>query len=267
MFNIPSFMGFDKAGFGTPIDPDAAAFFGRVTAAGGTLSATEQTAVNTLVLDLKANSLWTPMKAIYPMVGASAAACAQNLKSSSFTGTFTSGWTFASTGVTGNGTSAYMNTFFNPANESSVASNDFSMGVYLRTQVGGTDSQMGNFGAGGDVLMIANFSGTNVLYRLFTTLDNTGANSGNVSKGLTSLSTLTTSTQKVYKQGTLIYTGTSTTTIKGSKDIYVGGINGIGLYSSAQFAFSYIGNGLTDTNVSNYDTAVQAFQTTLSRNV
>jgi len=88
MFNVPSFMGFDKAGFGTPIDPDAAAFFARVTAAGGTLSATEQTAVNTLVVQMKADGIWTAMKAIYPMVGASAAACAQNLKSSSFTGTF-----------------------------------------------------------------------------------------------------------------------------------------------------------------------------------
>jgi len=53
---LPSFMGFDKAGFG---DPDAAAFFARVTAAGGTLTATEQTAVNTLVVTMKANSLWT----------------------------------------------------------------------------------------------------------------------------------------------------------------------------------------------------------------
>jgi len=258
---------FSASGGGASFDADAQAFFDRVTTAGGTLSATEKNATNQLVLDMKADGTWTPMKAIYPMVGASAAACAQNLKSSSFTGTFTSGWTFASTGATPNGTSAYMDTTFNPANESSVASNDFSMGVYLRTQVGGTDSQMGNFGAGGDVLMIANYSGTNVLYRLFTTLDNTGANSGNVSKGLTSLSTLTTSTQKVYKQGTLIFTGTSTTTIKGSKNIYVGGINGIGLYSAAQFAFSYIGNGLTDANVSNYYTAIQAFQTTLSRQV
>lgn len=91
-------------------DPDALAFFARVTAAGGTLSATEQSAILTLVADLKANSLWTPMKAIYPMVGASAAACAQNLKSSSFTGTFTAGWTFASSGITSNGLSAYFDT-------------------------------------------------------------------------------------------------------------------------------------------------------------
>jgi hypothetical protein len=59
-------------------DADAVAFFTRVTTAGGSLSTTEKQAVNQLVLDLKANSLWTPMQAIYPMVGASAEACKQN---------------------------------------------------------------------------------------------------------------------------------------------------------------------------------------------
>ncbi len=98
---------------GTSVDTDAQAYFDRVTAAGGSLSVTEQNAVNTLTLSLKSAGIWTLMKAIYPMVGASAAACAQNLKSSSFTGTFTSGWTFASTGATPNGTSAYMNTGLN----------------------------------------------------------------------------------------------------------------------------------------------------------
>jgi len=98
----------------TTYETDAAAFFTRVTSAGGTLTTTEQQAVNSLVIQMKADGIWSAMKAIYPMVGASAAACAQNLKSSSFTGTFTSGWTFASTGVTGNGTSAYFNTTFNP---------------------------------------------------------------------------------------------------------------------------------------------------------
>lgn len=91
-------------------DADAVAFFGRVTTAGGSLSLTEKQAVNQLVLDMKSAGIWSSMKAVYPMVGASAAACAQNLKSSSFTGTFTSGWTFASSGITSNGTSAYFDT-------------------------------------------------------------------------------------------------------------------------------------------------------------
>lgn len=93
-----------------PFDPDALAFFARVTTAGGSLSATEQTAIETLVVQMKADGIWSKMKAVYPMVGASAAACAQNLKSSSFTGTFTSGWTFSSSGIVSNGTSAYFDT-------------------------------------------------------------------------------------------------------------------------------------------------------------
>ena len=72
-------------------DADAQAFFDRVTTAGGTLTTTEKNATNQLVLDMKSYGIWTAMRAVYPMVGASAAACAQNLKSSSFTGTFSSG--------------------------------------------------------------------------------------------------------------------------------------------------------------------------------
>ena len=73
--------------FGT--DPDAQAFFDRVTAEGGTLSATEKAAVDKLVKQMKIDGTWTPMKAIYPMVGASSAACSRNLKSDDFNGTFT----------------------------------------------------------------------------------------------------------------------------------------------------------------------------------
>lgn len=123
-------------------DADALAFFARVTTAGGTLSTTEKNAVNQLVLDLKANSLWTPMKAIYPMVGASAAACAQNLKSSSFTGTFTSGWTFASTGATPNGTSTYMNTNLNLSTQ--LTFNSTCITYYSRSNTAtGNKSEMG----------------------------------------------------------------------------------------------------------------------------
>lgn len=97
---------------GVSFDPSIAAqqFYDRVTAAGGSLTTTEEDAILTLITDLASYGLWNKMKAIYPMVGASAAACAQNLKSSSFTGTFTSGWTFASSGIVSNGTNAYFDT-------------------------------------------------------------------------------------------------------------------------------------------------------------
>ena len=137
-------IGLNKLGGGAPgpvYDPDAQAFFNRVSSAEGTLSTTEKTAVNQLVLDMKSANIWTAMKAVYPMVGASAAACAQNLKSSSFTGTFTSGWTFASTGATPNGTSAYFNTTF----ASNLLSNGSThMSYYSKTnQTSGSPIEMG----------------------------------------------------------------------------------------------------------------------------
>ncbi len=51
----------------TLFDTDAQAFFDRVTTAGGSLSNTEKTAVNQLVLDMKSYSIWSKMKAIYPL--------------------------------------------------------------------------------------------------------------------------------------------------------------------------------------------------------
>jgi hypothetical protein len=126
-----TFAGSFKASFAPSlIDVDAQAFFDRVTTAGGVLTATERTAINTLVTSLKSANIWTAMKAIYPMVGASAAACAQNLKSSSFTATFSSGWTIASTGVVGNGTNAFMDTGFNTNTNLVKTSVHFSL--YIR---------------------------------------------------------------------------------------------------------------------------------------
>ena len=45
--------------FDFAIDVDAQLFFDRVSAAGGTLTNTEKTATNQLVLDLKSTSIWS----------------------------------------------------------------------------------------------------------------------------------------------------------------------------------------------------------------
>lgn len=250
-------------------DADAAAFFARVTAAGGTLSATEKIATNQLVLDLKANSLWTPMKAIYPMVGASAAACAQNLKSSSFTGTFTAtGWTFASTGVTPNGTSAYFDTTFIP---SANLSDDSTHGsLYLNTNnapTSGDPVDFGSFNGGSQAftLVQSSVSGVTVGSRnLGTNIVGTVTNrQGFVVTSKTS-STVTT----IYKNGTSIISGNSGGTLP-TVSSYLAGLNLGSLYgpTNNKIIFHTLGDALTSTNVSNFYTAVQAFQTTLSRQV
>jgi hypothetical protein len=257
---------------GIVYDADAQAFFNRVTDANGTLSATEKQAVNQLVLDLKANSLWTSMKAIYPMVGASAAACAQNLKSASFTGTFTiTGWTFASTGVTPNGTSAYMDTNFNSNINQTV--NNFSLSVYLRTNGGsGTRTDMGNSNTPG-FLPLTNIESITsgriqycwdyqVAYVSIPTID---------SKGMWGTSRNGTNSWQSFERNTAFEkTGNTTQFSLPNLNIFLGAANGNSgaiQYSLREISFAHLGNSLSSTQFDNFYTAVQAFQTTLGRQV
>jgi hypothetical protein len=246
------------------VDPDAAAFFARVTAAGGTLSATEKIATNQLVLDLKANSLWTPMKAIYPMVGASAAACAQNLKSSSFTGTFTStGWTFASTGVTPNGTSAYMNTTVK--NNTNLTDRASHWSTYFRTL--GNDGFNGYYSALADAAFgVQPKDSTNKIATGLNDLRSTGVTSA---AGFLIGSVNNATDAKLYLNNSLVKTNNTTFDLTGySLDFYLGALNSLGtpiLYGTQQSAFLTLGDKLSDTQASNFYTAVQAMQTTLGR--
>lgn len=252
-------------------DADAQAFFDRVTTAGGSLSATEKTAVNKLVLDLKGYSIWTKMKAIYPMVGASAAACAQNLKSSSFTGTFTSGWTYASTGVTGNGTSAYMDTNLIPF--TSISSNNSThISYYINQNAKIGAFQMGVRGtpSSNDLFIGAKFNSTSNYVTVNISSPNVTTDNSTVTGFL--LATRIISTEYKYFKNNILHQ-TSTITSSGlaeNQKVYLGALNlqgSILLPDDTRCAFSSIGDGLTDTEASNFYTAVNAFQTTLARQV
>jgi hypothetical protein len=262
------------------VDADWLAYYNRVIAAGGSLTTTEQSATLQLVLDLKANSLWTPMKAIYPMVGASAAACAQNLKSSSFTGTFTSGWTFASTGVTGNGTSAYMNTGLNAS--TNLTFNSAHLSFYSRTNsVTGDKSEISVIDNNSTylplmALQIKRTEGAAVdrfASFMYSYLAVDAINNQNLdSKGYYLITRTASNSYKGFKnnnqQGSTITTNGQSTAP--NRNLYIGASNVAGTagsFSDRQCAFASIGDGLTDTQASDFYTAVQAFQTTLSRNV
>jgi hypothetical protein len=256
-------------------DADAVAFFNRVTTAGGTLSNTEKQAVNTLVITLKANSLWTPMKAIYPMVGASAAACAQNLKSSSFTGTFTSGWTFASTGVTPNGTSAYFNTTLVP--NTSLTFNSISFGVYSTTNFTPTSNQSYGCTSANNYLPLigSTYFSTKYLTGLvysYNSPDILQSSTGQDFSGMFQVTRTSATNAKLFRNNTqLAAVTTNSQTTQPTNSFVFGALRASFVpfqdYCNFEHAFAYIGDGLTDTQASNFYTAVQTFQTTLSRQV
>ena len=250
---------------GVAFDADAQAFFDRVTTAGGSLSTTEQDAVNTLVVQMKADGIWSKMKAIYPMVGASAAACAQNLKSSSFTGSFSSGWTFASTGVTPNGSSATFNTGFNPLTEG-LNANSNHHSVYLRTinsgatyvDIGQLDNQW--------LSAIYWIGGLRYIYNPTSARTITASNNNALNL---SINTRRSSTDFVFFQNNskIGINATATTISFSSSNVHIGSAGGASWFSPRQNAFASIGDGLTDTEAGYLYIAVQGFNQTLNRNV
>ena len=246
-------------------DPDAVAFFDRVTAAGGSLSATEKTAVDTLVKQMKADGIWTLMKAIYPMVGASSAACSRNLKSDDFNGTFSTGWTFASTGVTPNGTSAYMDTQLIP--NTSLSLDSVHGSSYSRTngaQVGPlfSSEDAGTYNNG--FYIWPNYGG-GISVRINDDTSTGGTNSSTL--GFHLANRTSSSIKKYLRNDVSIVNTTVTSTGLNTSSIYLAASRNNANFTSYEQAFASFGDGLTDAQSSNFYTAVQAFQTTLSRNV
>ena len=97
-------------------DIDALAFISAATIT----DVTQKNAVNTLVVDLKSNSLWTKMRAIYPFVGGTATTHKWNLKDPrdldvAYRLLFSGGGTHDANGYKGNGTTARAITYLTPS--------------------------------------------------------------------------------------------------------------------------------------------------------
>jgi hypothetical protein len=96
---------FNIHGTGAPaFDADAQAF---ITAASIT-DPTQQSAVNQLVLDWKADGIWNDIDEAYPYVGSNSTAHRYDIKSATAKGTFFGGVTHNGNGVTFNGTTGFM---------------------------------------------------------------------------------------------------------------------------------------------------------------
>jgi hypothetical protein len=262
-------------------DPDALAFI----LAAGITDSTQILAIDELVNQLKAYSIWSKFKAIYPFVGGTAFSHKFNLKNpldtdAAYRLAFSGGGTHGVNGYLPNGTNAYANTFLIPS--VALVNADWHLSYYSRTNVAaGTDFDMG----------CGNSFGQYTSSMFLRRSDNSiGFDSGNASSanrisstetdstGLYVGSIRSTSDRTFRKNGTTVIgsdTSTLTNVLLDSSLLLAAynqrafGSPGLSpnFYGSKQLAFSSIGDGLTNTDISNLYTAVQAFQTTLGRNV
>jgi hypothetical protein len=256
-------------------DSDAQTF---LTAAGITNSA-QQNAINKLTIDLKYYGLWTKMKALYPVVGGTAASHKWNLKDprdldAAFRLTFTAGWVHSSTGMLPNGSSDYADTFLVP---STNLTPNMHLSYYSRTNIAQQTIDIGS----SQVIVSppntnANYFASRLTSNIFSSViscENINAISASntSSLGLMLASRTSTTSLKVYRSNTLLGTQTALgDSVNSPYSIFIGSYNSDGVasaFSTKQCAFASIGDGLTDQDVINFYNIVQRYQINLGRQV
>ena len=260
----------------TVSDTDAQAFLN----AAFITSQTQANAINTLVTDLKTAGVWTKMMAIYPFVGGNATSHKFNLKdprdlNDSFRLKFNGGWTHSSTGILPNGSNAFAETFL--ATRSWMSGLDsLHISFYSRTDVtsGGCDigsgqnpvyfssiySKYNNAGTistiaslSSDLAYIPNNNPSNAFYLV---------NRNSISQ----ISLFRNSTKVSLTNLTRNYNSGMPFTISALNQGQ-GTVPNTSSYSSRESAFASIGYGLTDVEALSFYNAIQAYQTTLGRQV
>jgi hypothetical protein len=241
---------------------------------------TQVSAINTLINGLKANNLWSKMKAVYPFVtdkslqADMAAQMKFNLVNpqdtdAAFRLAFSGGWTYSTNGAQPNGTNGYADTKLNPT--TAINKDNSHISFYSRTNVS-LYSDMGSGNGNGTAFVLSlRYDALNAQLGMIGGLYPTNAitSAQSIATGFGILSRTSSTLLKLFRNSTLLGSNTVTSGSVSSQTIYIGGVNDTLFpeYSSKQVAFSSIGDGLTDAEAALFYQLVQQFQTTLSRNV
>jgi len=256
-------------GGGGGFDADAQAY---ITAA-SIVNSTQQNAVNQLVLDIKAASIWTKMKAVYPFLGGTSGTHKWNLKDprdldAAFRLVFQGTFTHSANGIIPNGTDAYAETKLVP--NTHFAANLAHMSYYSRDTGSASGLIMGSLTTGGGSAD-ATFLGPNFTPDL-SAMGSTAVSStafSNTSRLLV-ISREGTTQFKDYRDGALINTASSTWNGWPTDAIYLCARNLAGSadnFTAYGCSFASIGADLSAAEITALNTAVNTFQTALSRNV
>lgn len=251
------------------VDADAQAFLTAAAITDPTISA----AINTLVVQMKADNIWNKMKAVYPMVGGTANSHKFNLKDprdldAAFRLSFSGGWTHSANGATSNGTNAFANTFFNTFSQ--LGTTAAHQAFYNRMDITNslvihgcnTISTDNRFDFGFDAGRIP-----------FHAIGNTASSVGTAIASTSGFifSTRTGASSGFMRRNTTnIVSALPAFTSYASQNYFISARNTNGsasLFGLSQIAYFSLGDSLTDTEAANLYTRVQAFQTALSRQV
>ena len=229
----------------------------------GITDVTQRFAIHTLVRQLKDSSLWTKFRAVYPMIGGTAAAAKWNLKDpknsdTAYRLTFYGSPVYAPTGVLFPSVADYADTHFTDA---LLTYNDNSISYYSGTQNAVSGYDMGchdNISPYNEMAIYNKGDASN-----WFGYHDQGPAPANT-KGLFMLSA-TASKVTRYENGAL--KNSSVAPVMGSSgfSILIGKVVNAPSVGKRECALATIGNGLTDAEALTFYNIVQNFETELGR--
>lgn len=251
------------------IDTDALAF----VAAAGIVDATQETAINNLVVSAKTNGWWSKCAAIYPFVGGTATSHKFNLKDprdldAAYRLTFPNGATHSANGVDWDGVNQYANTQLSPS--AVLGLRDSHIGYYCRENVASAlEWEMGCYGSH-YLRLVLKFQDGNTYADCNTSAGGTNMVSDTRGWFMTNREPASNTQNKAYKNGYQIRSSNDDALSIPTATVLIGA-NWDGAvfsgYSTKQCAFATIGNGLTFLQQALMYKDIQAFQTALGRQV
>lgn len=225
-------------------DPDAEIIFAAMTPAPTTA---RKALINSFVLGCKEDGNWSLLDVVGFLAATNSASALLNWKSpSTFIPAAVSSPTFTTDrGFTGNGSSSYINTNYNPFTQGiNFTLNSHSFGCYNLTDSSGFYMDMGSNDAGvGELIFSRDGTGA---YAYMANADPTAAGTVATAVGLTSGKRTTSNAFGVYKNGVLLASETTAADHIGNYNFFLlaGNQNGSAdFFANRQMAFYFMGSG------------------------
>lgn len=263
------------------IDPDVMTFQTNIRLNGGSISTSSLLAVNTFVLSLKAQNLWTRILDMGVFAGDGLKSALTKLKYDSASTPFMNGVNLVEAdyvergvtgGVKGNGTTKYIDTRY--TGSGGYVYNDAHIAAYVRgveslsgsrvivgRETPGVFSYLGVVNAGAweaGVVLGTSAPGNYVPQTQTTKL-----------QGFLAVSAFQGISQQYYTQGVKLGTAVNTASSTLAANFFLladnDGVSPASLFSTRYLQFHSLGKGLSDTDMIALNIAVQTLQTALSR--
>ena len=258
---------------GVSYDAATTAWINAVVGAGGTVSDTQKSRVDTLIVALKAHSLWTIQDRIWLHASENAQQATidiVNLGVATPAGTIT----LAAGGYTGDGSTGYLDTGWSSG--SNYSQNSASFSTYIRNSRTSSNNSMavGRRDA-------SNTGTQDIILPLSSSVMSYDVNNGQFSnqpantdaQGFWTASRTGASALALYKNSNSTAFNSATTasaSLASNTNFYIGArsVNNVAdLFSSDQIAITTIGAGMSAANTAQFQTDLNAYMTSLGVNV